>query len=125
MRRSGSGIPYRLFALSNFGSLLALVSFPFLVEPQMASRMQAYSWSTAYVVFALVCAFAAWVSKNAAQNSMPEAALLAEQEADAAASSPMGLNVESENQAAVPAKSPTQPYTSDFFRILISSRLIF
>src|SRR5450631_1173184 len=47
VRRSGSGIPYRLFALSNFGSLLALISFPFLVEPQMASRMQAYSWSTA------------------------------------------------------------------------------
>jgi hypothetical protein len=119
VRRSGSGIPYRLFALSNFGSLLALVSFPFLVEPQMASRMQAYSWSTAYVVFALVCAFAAWVSKNAAQNSMPEAALLAEQEADAAASSPMGLNVESENQATVPAKSPTQSGAPGFLQLTL------
>ena len=69
VRRSGSGIPYRLFALSNFGSLLALVSFPFVVEPQMASRMQAYSWSTAYVAFALVCAFTAWVSKDASSNS--------------------------------------------------------
>ena len=33
VRRTGSGVPYRLFALSNFGSMLALVSFPFLVEP--------------------------------------------------------------------------------------------
>src|ERR1700732_5050444 len=30
VRRSGSRVPYRLFALSNFGSMLALVSFPFL-----------------------------------------------------------------------------------------------
>ena len=29
VRRSGSGVPYRLFALSNFGSMLALLSFPF------------------------------------------------------------------------------------------------
>ena len=37
----GSGVPYRLFALSNFGSMLALVSFPFLVEPPwpLASRL--------------------------------------------------------------------------------------
>ena len=36
VRRTGSGVPYRLFALSNFGSMLALVSFPFLVEPRLA-----------------------------------------------------------------------------------------
>src|SRR6266436_1077414 len=62
VRRTGSGVPYRLFALSNFGSMLALVSFPFLVEPQLASRQQAFSWSGGYVAFALVCAFTAWVS---------------------------------------------------------------
>jgi hypothetical protein len=64
VRRSGSRIPYRLFALSNFGSMLALVSFPFLVEPQLTSRQQAYTWSGAYVVFAALCAFAAWVSRG-------------------------------------------------------------
>ena len=64
VRRSGSGMPYRLFALSNFGSLLALISFPFLVEPMLASRAQAYSWSAAYVAFALLCAYTAWVSKD-------------------------------------------------------------
>ncbi|MGA3201781.1 MAG: fused MFS/spermidine synthase [Bryobacteraceae bacterium] len=62
VRRSGSGMPYRLFALSNFGSLLALVSFPFLVEPRLTSRYQAYSWSAGYVAFALLCGFAAWGS---------------------------------------------------------------
>src|SRR3984893_10847423 len=68
VRRTGSSVPYRLFALSNFGSMLALLSFPFLVEPNIASRMQAYSWSTAYVVFAALCLITAWVSREAASG---------------------------------------------------------
>jgi len=92
VRRSGSAIPYRLFALSNFGSLLALVSFPFVVEPQLASRAQAYSWSAAYVAFALLCAFTAWVSKGAAAEKMAPARSLAaeEQEADPPSSEALG-----------------------------------
>src|SRR5580692_5417362 len=58
VRTSGGGMPYRLFALSNFGSMLALVSFPFLVEPNLTSRYQAYYWSGGYVLFAIVCAYA-------------------------------------------------------------------
>src|SRR5580658_5396436 len=54
VRRSGSSVPYRLFALSNFGSMLALVSFPFVVEPKLTSRQQAYMWSGVYVVFAIL-----------------------------------------------------------------------
>ena len=63
VRRSGGGMPYRLFALSNFGSMLALLSFPFLVEPGLTSRQQALVWSGAYVVFAVLCSVAAWVSR--------------------------------------------------------------
>src|SRR5258705_4782591 len=44
VRRTGSGVPYRLFALLNFGSMLALVSFPFLVEPTLATRQQRFLW---------------------------------------------------------------------------------
>src|SRR6202047_1207270 len=55
VRRSGSSVPYRLFALSNFGSMLALVSFPFLVEPRLTSRQQAFMWSGVYVAFAILC----------------------------------------------------------------------
>ena len=65
VRRFTTGVPYRLFALSNFGSMLALVTFPFYVEPLLTTRVQAFSWSGAYVVFALVCAFAAWKSREA------------------------------------------------------------
>jgi len=64
VRRTGSSVPYRLFALSNFGSMLALLSFPFVVEPNIASRQQAYIWSTAYVAFAALCLITAWVSRE-------------------------------------------------------------
>ena len=64
VRRTGSGVPYRLFALSNFGSMLALLSFPFLVEPNIASPQQAYIWSAAFVVFAALCLVTAWVSRE-------------------------------------------------------------
>jgi hypothetical protein len=64
VRRTGSGVPYRLFALSNLGSMLALVSFPFLVEPRLATRQQAFTWSGGYVAFALLCALTAWISRS-------------------------------------------------------------
>jgi hypothetical protein len=48
--------PYRLFALSNFGSLLALLSYPFFFEVHWGSITQARAWSVAFVVFAVGCA---------------------------------------------------------------------
>src|SRR5262249_7576357 len=52
--------PWRLYALSNFGSFLALLSYPFLVEPFLRLRTQGWIWSGAYVVFAMFCAWTAW-----------------------------------------------------------------
>jgi hypothetical protein len=66
VRRTGNQVPYRLFALSNFGSMLALLSFPFLVEPNLPTTLQAYSWSALYLAFALLCAYAAWASQEQA-----------------------------------------------------------
>ncbi len=52
--------PYRLYALSNAGSLLALVSFPFVFEP-LASRTElGWGWSAGFVVFAGLCGALAW-----------------------------------------------------------------
>lgn len=51
--------PYRLYSLSNVGSLLALVSYPFVVEPALSSPGQAVAWSWAFVVFAVLCAVCA------------------------------------------------------------------
>ncbi|MCX5642307.1 MAG: fused MFS/spermidine synthase [Candidatus Omnitrophica bacterium] len=47
--------PYRLYALSNAGSLIALVSYPFIVEPALSLRTQAVIWSVGFVVFTLLC----------------------------------------------------------------------
>ena len=47
--------PYRLYALSNFGSLLALLTYPFLIEPLLGLDQQAKIWSFGYVVFAVLC----------------------------------------------------------------------
>ncbi len=56
-RRYPGRSPYRLYALSNVASLLALVSYPVLVEPWLAVQSQAQVWSWAYVIFA-ACAVA-------------------------------------------------------------------
>jgi hypothetical protein len=51
--------PYRLYALSNIGSLAALLSYPFVVEPMFDLRTQAHLWSWSFVAYCLlmiVCA---------------------------------------------------------------------
>jgi spermidine synthase len=47
--------PYRLFALSNFGSLLALLAYPVLIEPYFSLRTQTLAWSLGFLVFVVVC----------------------------------------------------------------------
>jgi hypothetical protein len=58
-RRFHHAVPYRLFALSNFASLLALISYPVAVEPVLTLAQQSISWSAAYAIFAVLCAAAA------------------------------------------------------------------
>jgi spermidine synthase len=48
--------PYRLYALSNLGSLIALLSYPFLFEPAFDVLTQAHLWSWGFGAFALLCA---------------------------------------------------------------------
>jgi hypothetical protein len=57
---------YRLFALSNFGSLIGLLAFPFAIEPFTTSRTQSLVWSGAYALFVLACALSAWKSSQGA-----------------------------------------------------------
>jgi spermidine synthase len=47
--------PYRLFALSNFGSLLALLAYPVLIEPNFSLRTQTLAWSLGFLLFVVVC----------------------------------------------------------------------
>ncbi len=66
VRARAAGVPYRFFALSNFGSLLALISYPVVVEPRLALRTQAWLWSGGYVAFAGLCF---WLARDSAGRS--------------------------------------------------------
>lgn len=58
--------PYRLYALSNSASILALVSYPFVIEPLLSRRDQAWAWSGMFVLFAVGCAYCAMRASRAA-----------------------------------------------------------
>jgi SAM-dependent methyltransferase len=47
--------PYRLYALSNVGSLGALLTYPFLFEPWLTTNRQGQIWSQLFAVFACLC----------------------------------------------------------------------
>jgi hypothetical protein len=56
---------YRLYALSNLASMLALLSYPVMVEPRLAVAPQAWLWSAGYALFVLSCvATAAYTLKR-------------------------------------------------------------
>jgi len=53
-RVEGAGIPYRLFALSNLASLLALAAYPTLIEPYLTLHAQRIAWGCGFAAFALI-----------------------------------------------------------------------
>jgi hypothetical protein len=71
-------VPYRLYALSNVGSLLALLSYPFWFERQYEVRTQAFIWSAGFVVYGALCAYAAvcvWLAADSTPASEDDAEL--------------------------------------------------
>ncbi|MCX6631781.1 MAG: fused MFS/spermidine synthase, partial [Candidatus Solibacter sp.] len=70
-RRDGVAFPYRLFAVSNAGSLAALMVYPFAIEPVISVRHQLFAWSVAYAAVVLLVGLAAFLS---AANRAPEPA---------------------------------------------------
>ena len=67
-RRHPGRSPYRLFALSNLASMLALLGYPFLLEPWIATRTQAWGWSAGYAAFVLLCVLA---TRNSGLGTAP------------------------------------------------------
>ncbi len=73
-RRNLGQAPYRFYALSNVGSMLALLSYPVVVEPRVRTHTQAIAWSVAYVVAAVLCAWVAVsVRGHVADPTLPNA----------------------------------------------------
>jgi len=66
--RRRNGAPYRLFALSNLASLLALLGYPVAIEPFLPVRTQALVWSVAYGCYAVLISALIWRSRAAAAD---------------------------------------------------------
>src|SRR5579872_3631584 len=64
-RRFKGAMPYRLYALSNAGSMFALISYPVLFEPNFTTHQQAGMWSIGFGVFMACCAVTAYFSSKA------------------------------------------------------------
>jgi SAM-dependent methyltransferase len=93
-RRFRSAVPYRLFALSNLASLLALLGFPALFEPAFDLKTLGWGWSFVFAAFAFLCAGTAWLSMNGyepqASKPAPAAPLAARTQLQWLALSAMG-----------------------------------
>ncbi len=66
--------PYRLFALSNLASMLALIGYPFIFEPWISTRQQALGWSMGFGLFAVLIAASAWFGLRQHSASVRDAA---------------------------------------------------
>ena len=84
VRRFHAVVPYRLFALSNFASLLALLGFPVLFEPWLSLPQLGWGWSALFAIFVVVCAATAWLSLRAVDDA-PAASAAADAPRSAAA----------------------------------------
>jgi hypothetical protein len=51
-RTTSGAVPYRLFALSNVGSLLALFLYPTLIEPHLTLHHQRLLWTAGFLLYA-------------------------------------------------------------------------
>ena len=67
--------PYRLYALSNLASMLALLSYPVLVEPVLPVGTQAQLWSAAYVAFVATCLATAFFTRRRMAPVAPTAVI--------------------------------------------------
>jgi hypothetical protein len=93
-RRVHGDSPYRLYAISNAGSFLALFAFPFLFEPALSLIRQGWLWSIAYLTFVVGCLgcalrFGRLFRKPAQPN---DGASLAGSDVDVRSSDPPGLS---------------------------------
>lgn len=77
-RLAGGLSPYRLYSLSNAASLLALLSYPLLVEPTMTRTVQARLWSAGLAVFVVLCGLCAALLWRGGSPAEPSGKALAD-----------------------------------------------
>ena len=69
-------VPYRLFAVSNAASLLALLLYPTVIETHLTLLTQRRLWSSGIVLFAMLSATLAWNASQAGAAPLPDSAAL-------------------------------------------------
>lgn len=89
-RTAVAGSVYRLFALSNLGSLLALLSFPYLFEPWFELPVLGVGWAWAFWVFAVGCGSVAILQSRSAEPLPVVAASSAQPPSDDTQASAVG-----------------------------------
>jgi hypothetical protein len=60
---------YKLYSISNLGSLLGLLSFPFLLEPMLRVKTQSLIWSLLFFAFVAGCGLCAWQALHASEEA--------------------------------------------------------
>jgi hypothetical protein len=108
--------PYRLYALSNAGSLLALVSFPFYFEPHFSRQQQSVLWAWSLVAYALSCAACALTAWRAGGGN-PEPAPTADAGRALAASASTGPETDNPFRPQAP-EVPREPVPRTVHRLL-------
>ncbi len=63
-RQQRSGVIWKLFALSNAGSLLALLLYPTLIEPHLSLVVQREAWGCGFGIYAVFCTVIAWRARK-------------------------------------------------------------
>jgi spermidine synthase len=108
---AGGGDPYALYAASNLGSLLGLLTYPLLLEPNLRVSVQTLVWSAGYALLA-VCVLAAAFTLRAAP--------LADERRERSAGPGLGLRLRWLLLAAVPSGlmlSTTTHLTTDIVAV--------
>jgi len=103
-RQFRSAQVYRLYALSNLASMLALIGYPPLIEPNASGHLQSIGWSVAYAVFAVLGIAAAWSGARRASAPVEVGAVDAHAEGIAApapaAATPAAVAMQAAHEAA-------------------------
>ncbi len=81
-RRFKNALPYRLFGLSNLASLLGLLAYPVLVEPNVTLRQQSLGWSAAFAAYLALSISVAYKSRQGGNASPCDAPSITESVSD-------------------------------------------
>lgn len=90
-RLGGGSGTYQLYSISNLGSLLGLLTFPFLLEPTLRITIQGRFWSLLFGAFIAGSAVCAWKARNATEETVIEETQARENVGGAKAETPASL----------------------------------